>query len=63
MTQVQIKSNTNYRNLISFTNGDIQMVITMFEDSIEALQLTFPNLYLMKYTFRKHRYMISGKEY
>lgn len=34
MTQVQIKSNTNYRNFISLTNGDIQIVITMFEDSI-----------------------------
>lgn len=39
MTQVHIKSNTNYRNLISLTNGDIQMVITMFEDSIAGFAI------------------------
>lgn len=41
MTQVQIKSNTNYRTLISLTNGDIQMVITMFEDSIAGFAINF----------------------
>lgn len=39
MTQVQIKRNTNYRTLISLTNGDIQMVLTMFEDSIAGFAI------------------------
>lgn len=49
MTQVQIKSNTNYRNLMSLTNGDIQMVITMFEDSIAGFAIN-----ISQFIFHSH---------
>lgn len=62
MTQVQIKSNTNYRTLISLTNGDIQMVITMFEDSIAGFAINISQ-FIFNTHLEKHRYMISGKEY